>query len=212
MLGVYSSSHGQSTITYLAVLLISSFTDGISQCSAPGQLCIFAHFLQANGKVDTWVSPAGDVDFSIFVMGPIADAIKQYKDQLGPTPFCVIFTPGASENLNVFIYRSRITGPNSINGAILEAFPSASILNIGYQYLRASTDWLNDTGFGKIVLEWIGGGSSCAVGGASILNVFAEETWWKTLRFDDDGNPVTVDKTPCGSPSGSQDVLDIYDA
>lgn len=81
--------------------------------------------------------------------------------------------------------------------------------------MRALGDWTNDTGFGKIVLEWIGGGSSCAVGGASILNVFAENNRWQSLRFDNDGNPVTVDTTPCESPSGSQDGFDdddIYDA
>jgi hypothetical protein len=141
-------------------------------------------------------------------MDPIDDAINQYKAQLGTTPFCVIFTPAAAGSTSAFYYPARIKGPDSINGAILAAFPSASILNIGYNYAGAQGDWTDDRAFGKIVLEWKGSASSCAVGGSSVLNVFAEDNWWKSLRFDDNGNPVKVDKTPCESPSGSQDGFD----
>jgi hypothetical protein len=141
-------------------------------------------------------------------MDPIDDAINQHKAQLGTTPFCVIFTPAAAGSTSAFYYPARITGPDSINVAILAAFPSASILNIGYNYAGAQGDWTEDRAFGKIVLEWKGSASSCAVGGSSVLNVFAEDNWWQSLRFDDNGNPVNVDKTPCESPSGSQDGFD----
>ncbi|KUJ10849.1 uncharacterized protein LY89DRAFT_674960 [Mollisia scopiformis] len=183
----------------------------VVMCSAPGKLCIFAHFRQENGgKKDTW--PKGqsqDVAFAIHVLEPINEAIKLYKDPLVlGGPLCIIFSPGISVPPRSFIYPWRIKGEGSINEAITDAFPSASILNIGYNYPTSKGDWGDDWGWGKLVLEWVGGASSCANGGSSLLNVFAEENWWRSLRFDDDGNPVTVDKTPCQSPVGSQDGFD----
>lgn len=80
----------------------------------------------------------------------------------------------------------------------------ATILNIGYNYAGAKGDWSDDRAWGKLVLEWKGSASSCA-GPSSILNVFAEENWWRSLRFDDNGNPVADDKTPCQSQHGSED-------
>jgi len=158
------------------------------------------------------------VSFSINVLDPIDDAINQYKDQLAlGGPFCVIFTPATSQpdaTVRSYYYRSRIEGPDSINAAITEAFPSASILNIGYNFMRAKGDPSPDYGWGKLVLEWKGAASSCEVGGASVLNVFAEDNWWRSLRFDDNGNPVAVDNTPCQSPTGSNDEFepDLYSA
>ncbi|KAE9370234.1 hypothetical protein N431DRAFT_468301 [Stipitochalara longipes BDJ] len=185
----------------------------VVMCSGLGKICIFAHFRQSNDESDTWAQGSTqDVDFSIYVLDPINNAIKQYKDRLAPGgPFCVIFTPATSQSDPTgrsFYYRPRIEGPNSINSAITEAFPSSSILNIGYNYQRAQGDWSDDYAWGKLVLEWKGSASSCAGGGSSVLNVFAEDSWWRSLRFDDDGNPVTVDNTPCQSLTGSDDEFE----
>lgn len=141
-------------------------------------------------------------------MNPIDDAINQYKAQLGLAPICFIFTPAYAGSTSAFIYPKRITGPGSINDVLLAAFPSASILNIGYGYAAAKGDFDDRLAFGKLVLEWKGSASSCAMGGSSVLNVFAEDNWWQSLRFDDNGNSVNVDNTPCESPSGSQAGFD----
>lgn len=141
-------------------------------------------------------------------MDPVVEAISQYEDQLGTDPFCVVFTPGTTPPQSVLYYPWRIKGDNSINNAITTAFPSASILNIGYNHTAPQGGWSNDKAFGKLVLEWKGSASSCAVGPFSILNVFSEDNWWRSLRFDDNGNPVTAGKSPCQLPAGSEDGFD----
>jgi len=151
------------------------------------------------------------VQFSINVLDPINAAIKQYHDQLAAgEPYCVIFTPGSSQNdatVRSFYYRARIEGPGSINDAITTAFPSSTILNIGYNYMRSLGDMADQYGWGKLVLEWKGAASSCAVDGKSVLNVFAEDNWWTSMRFDDDGISVNIDNTACQPPTGAQDVF-----
>lgn len=141
-------------------------------------------------------------------MDPIEAALSEYKDQLSPSPFCVIFTPATAPPTSVFYYPARIKGEDSINDAITQAFTEASILNIGYNYMGAKGDYDDNKAFGKLVLEWKGSASSCAAGGSSVLNVFAEDNWWRSLRFDDSGNQVTIQNTPCQSPAGSEDGFD----
>jgi hypothetical protein len=141
------------------------------------------------------------------VIDPIEDALNKYKSELGIDPFCVIFTPATAPPSNAFYYASRIKGDDSINAAITNACKSARILNIGYNFMGSKGDWSDNSAWGKLALEWKGSASSCAAG-SSILNVFAEQNWWQSLHFDDDGNPVANDNTSCQSEPGSDDVFD----
>jgi hypothetical protein len=176
------------------------------------QICIFAYFREKNTfTLPNSRSPGAvqDLEFNKYVMDPLEAALYQYETQLTPVSLCIVFTPAANPPpANVFKYRARIEGSGSINEAIQGIFPDIPIINMGYNYPRSVGDMAYEGYVGKIVLEWIGATSSCGTGGISVLNVFAEDDWWRAIPFDGNGNPITEQQTPCESPAGAEDVFD----
>lgn len=182
----------------------------VAMCS--GKTCIMAHFREVNGKVNSWMpGDESDASFEENVEASIEEAMLTYKTKLGESPFAVVFTPDTAKG--TFKYKPRIEGAGSIESTILKDFPKASVLNIAYNYNGAKGDFGDDEVWGKIVLEWRGGKTDCAADTSdksktspSVLNLYAEESWHRSFRFDDSGNPVSAASSRCSSPQGTEDV------
>ncbi|KAL1854428.1 hypothetical protein Daus18300_011447 [Diaporthe australafricana] len=181
----------------------------VALCS--GQTCIMAHFRQDTGGPSAWITTEAGSDeaYELHVSGPIEDTLPHYEEKLGTNPMVIVFAPAGSSGK--FKYPKQY----SINEIILKAFPKASILNIGYNYIRSPGDLGDAKVWGKIVLEWRGSKTDCAATdespksktGPSVLNVYAEESWHRSLRFDETGNPVSAASSRCASPESVENVF-----
>lgn len=146
--------------------------------------CVMAHFQENVGKINPWISEeASDMSFEENIEGPIEDIMLENKDNLGPHPFAVIFTPSTANGK--LMYRRRISGKNGITDTIEREIPQASVEIIGYNYAKAKADFGDDEVWGKLILEWKGGETKSAeTAGISVLNIFAEESWHRSFHFN----------------------------